>query len=243
VRAVLALTAALLAFAAAQPATGAMQPVRHFPNQKTASGFDRGRTLRYLDLGPVELAPGNRVAPIWAFTNGASGQRNVVDVVPGERGYTPLWRVVMVTWADDATPRVLRSAAAIRRAQDAGDVSLETTTTVVNCPVLGFRQKQTLGFARDDLIAYLDLGPVKLQPGNAGAPIWTFTNGVPEQHNVVDVVPGQRGYTPLWRVSTVTWKDGATPRLLRSASAIRAAAAAGELIVRRTSTVVNCPVV
>ena len=241
-RALLGLAVALLALAGAATAPGAMEPVRHF-DQKAVAGFYEGRTIRYLDFGPIKLARGNAVAPIWAFTNGAKGQRNVVDVVPGDRGYTPLWRVVMATWADDATPRVLRSADEIRRAQAAGELSLKTTTTVVNCPVLGFGQKQTLGYARGDLIAYLDLGPVKLARGNAVAPIWAFTNGAVEQHNVVDVVPGQRGYTPLWRVSMVTWKDGVAPRVLRTAAAIRAAAAAGELTVRRTATVVNCPVI
>jgi hypothetical protein len=38
----------------------AMEPVRHFPNQKTAPGFYKGKTLRYLDLGVVRLAPGTR---------------------------------------------------------------------------------------------------------------------------------------------------------------------------------------
>jgi hypothetical protein len=190
----------------------------------------------------VKLARGNKVAPIWAFTNGAQGQRNIVDVAPGDRGYTPLWRVVMVTWAEGVTPRVLRSAAGVRRAARAGEVELERTATVVNCPVLGFGQKRTLGFARRQTLAYLDLGAVKLRPGNKVAPIWGFTNGAEGQRNVIDVVPGQPGYTPLWRVNMVTWADGESPRVLRSARAIRAAAAAGELTVRRTAMVVNCPV-
>lgn len=241
-RVLLALGAASLMLAGVAAPAPAMEPVRHF-KQKTTTGFYQGRTVRYLDFGAMKLARGNKVAPIWAFTNGASGQRNVIDVAPGDKGYTPLWQVVMVTWADDASPRVLRSAAAIRSAESAGEVSLQKTTTVVNCPVLGFGQRQTLGFAKDELIAYLDLGPVKLRPGNRVAPIWAFTNGATEQKNVIDVVPGQRGYTPLWQVSMVTWADGSTPRVLRSAAAIREAAAEGELTIRRTATVVNCPVV
>jgi hypothetical protein len=84
----------------------------------------------------VKLARGNRVAPIWAFTNGVAGQRNVIDVVPGNRGYTPLWRVSMVTWGNGRTPRVLRSAAAIRAAAAAGELTIRRTATVVNCPVI-----------------------------------------------------------------------------------------------------------
>lgn len=239
-RRVILLAAATLATAG--PAAPAREPVQRFPDQKVVTGFYQGRTLRYLDLGAVKLARGNTVAPIWAFTNGAEGQNNIVDVAPGDRGYTPLWRVVMVTWSDGATPRVLRSAADVRRAASAGDVELERTATVVNCPVLGFGQKRTLGFARGRSVAYLDLGVVKLRPGNKVAPIWGFTNGAKGQRNVIDVVPGQRGYTPLWRVSMVTWADGVSPRVLDAAREIRAAAAAGELTIRRTSMVVNCPV-
>jgi hypothetical protein len=76
------------------------------------------------------------VAPIWAFTNGHENQRNVVDTVPGRRDYTPLWAVRMVTWRQGANVRVLRSAAAIRAAQRANLVSIESAPVVVNCPVL-----------------------------------------------------------------------------------------------------------
>jgi hypothetical protein len=240
VRRVVLLTA-LVALAVA-PSSAAQEPVRTFPDQKIVAGFYKDRSLRYLDLGPVKLARGNKVAPIWAFTNGPDGQRNVIDVAPGDRGYTPLWRVVMVTWSEDATPRILRSAADVRRAARMGEVTLDQTQTVVNCPVLGFGQKRTLGFARGQAVAYLDLGVVKLRRGNKVAPIWAFTNGAGGQRNVIDVVPGQRGYTPLWRVNMVTWDDGASPRVLQSAREIRRAAAAGEVTIRRTPMVVNCPV-
>ena len=232
-----------LVLPAAAPAADAMEPIRHFPKQKKTPGFYKGKTVRYLDFGPIKLRPGNKLAPIWVFTNGADGQRNVIDVVPGDRGYSPLWRVVMATWADDASPRVLRSAAQVEAAAAAGELTLKQTNTVVNCPVVGFGQKQVTGFHRGSTIAYYDLGPVKLARGNLVAPIWAFTNGASGQKNVIDVVPGQRGYTPLWRVSMVTWADGATPRILRSAAEVRAAAAAGDVTVKRTSTVVNCPVI
>jgi hypothetical protein len=218
-----------------------MQPVQHF-QQKLTSGFYKGRTVRYLDFGPIKLAPGNRVAPIWVFTNGAKGQRNVIDVAPGDEGYSPLWQVNMVTWRG-GNARVLRSAADVRKAVDAGEAVVKKTKIVVNCPVVGFNQKQTLGFAKDKTIAYLDLGAVKLRPGNKVAPIWAFTNGFEGQHNVIDVVPGDKDYAPLWRVNMLTWKDGASARLLTSATAIRTALAAGELTIRRTTMVVNCPVV
>ena len=84
----------------------------------------------------MKLKAGNKVAPIWAFTNGDDGQRNIIDTVPGRSDYTPLWAVRMVTWKDGADVRVLRSAAAVARAQRAGDVTIRPMPIVVNCPVL-----------------------------------------------------------------------------------------------------------
>jgi hypothetical protein len=229
--------------AAAGPQRTAMEPVTRFlAKEKVVAGFYKGRTIRYIDLGPVKLAPGNKVAPIWAVTNGTRGQHNIVDVAPGDQGYTPLWAVVQVTFRPGVAPTTLRSAAQVRAAARAGRVTLKKTPIVVNCPVLGFGQRQTLGFYRTKLVQYFDFGAIKLARGNKVAPIWAVTNGTSDQHNVIDVAPGDRGYTPLWQVSMVTWKDGTTPRTLTSATAVRRALAAGEATVKRTSTVVNCPV-
>jgi hypothetical protein len=117
------------------PALAADGPVKTF-SQDVTLGFYRGEVVSYLDFGPVKLKAGNKVAPIWAFTNGAEGQRNIIDTVPGRKDYTPLWAVRMVSWQDGANGRVLRSAAAVARAQRAGDVTIRAMPIVVNCPVL-----------------------------------------------------------------------------------------------------------
>jgi hypothetical protein len=123
------------AIAAALPALAADGPVRTF-SQDVTLGFYRGQVVSYLDFGPVKLRAGNKVAPIWAFSNGHADQRNVIDTVPGRRDYTPLWAVNIVTWRSGETPRVLRSAMAVRAAQRAGDVTIKAMPIVVNCPVL-----------------------------------------------------------------------------------------------------------
>ncbi len=109
-------------------------------------------------------------------------------------------------------------------------------------PVKQFPQSVTLGFYRGQVVSYLDFGPVKLTRGNRVAPIWVVTNGVEEQRNIIDTVPGRRDYTPLWAVRMVTWKGGASPRVLRSKSAVDAAVRAGRVTVRAMPIVVNCPV-
>jgi hypothetical protein len=126
---------ACAATAWALPALAADGPVKTF-SQDVTLGFYRGQVVSYLDFGPVKLRQGNKVAPIWAFTNGDEGQRNVIDTVPGRRDYTPLWAVRLVTWKEGADVRVLRSAAAVKAAQRAGDVSVRAMPIVVNCPVL-----------------------------------------------------------------------------------------------------------
>jgi hypothetical protein len=132
---VLAAVVATATIAWALPALAADGPVKTF-SQDVTLGFYRGQVVSYLDFGPVKLKPGNKTAPIWAFTNGDDGQRNVIDTVPGQRSYTPLWAVRLVTWKAGADVRVLRSAAAVRAAQKAGDVTVQAMPIVVNCPVL-----------------------------------------------------------------------------------------------------------
>jgi len=139
----------------------------------------------------------------------------------------------------------------VQRAQARHDVVLTATDTIVNCPVLGFDQEAAKGFFRDGPVRYLDEGPVLLAKDAAGHflsdvdPIWAVTNGVTGQRNIIDNVPGLNhpdDYTPLWQVVTVTWRSGATPRVLRSAAEVSAAAGAGLVDLVTTDTVVNCPV-
>ena len=86
-------------------------------------------------------------------------------------------------------------------------------------------------------------------PETALAKLYLFMNGVKGpnpfgfQPNVIDSVPGQSKYSPLWRVYAVTWNSGATPTQLRSEQAILKAKAAGKLTITKTSLVKNSPVV
>jgi hypothetical protein len=238
-----ALAAAVSVSLAAAHTEGAAAPEAAPKKQKVLVGFYRGRTVRYFDFGRIKLRPGNKLAPIWVFANGATGQRPVVDSVPGQRAYSPLRRVNTVTWAAAVTPRVLRSATAVRTARSQGDVSITTTARVVNAPLLGFGQTRHAGFAKGRTIHYYELGLVKVAPGNEILPIWTFTNGVRGQRNVADVVPGTTAYPPLWRVIEVTWRSGAERSLVRSFEGLERARNAGDVTLKRTTMIVNCPFV
>jgi hypothetical protein len=109
--------------------------VTHFAQPQTL-GYYRGKTVEYLDLGQVKLRGGNKLAPIWAFTNGAPGQFNIIDTVPGQRAYTPLWSVRLVTWKSGVAPRLVRSRAAVENAIRSGRATVKSMPIVVNCPVL-----------------------------------------------------------------------------------------------------------
>ena len=246
-----ALAATSLAVAAPQQKTAVQAPAQlrqaaqAAAKQPAVPGFYEGKTVRYFNFGPIKLKPGNKVAPIWTVTNGAAGQHNIIDTVPGEKSYTPLWQLVNVTWKSGTTPRVLRSADEAKKAAAAGEVTVAKTSTVVNCPVLGFGQKRVAGFSGGHVVHYYDLGPVKAAAGNTVVPLYTVTNGVRGQHNISrdTIAVGQTAYPPLWGINKVTWKAGATPRLLTSFAAIQKAKSAGEVTVTTTSLVVNCPLV
>jgi len=241
---ILALVAAALTstVAAAQP-THALSAQAAPKKQKVLSGFYQNRTISYFDYGQIKLRPGNKLAPIWVFSNGADGQRSIVDGAPGDKQYSALHKVNTITWKTDASPRVLRSAAAVKSAQADGDLTIRSTSRVVNAALLGFGQTRHAGFAKGKTIHYYELGLVKVAPGNEILPIWTFTNGVDGQSNIADVVPGTTAYPPLWAVVEVTWKAGAQRSLVRSFDQLQQARKAGAVTLKRTTMVVNCPFV
>ena len=233
------LVLAMFAFAVpATAATPAKQPV--------VSGFYQGRTITYYDFGPIKLKPGNKLAPLWAVTNGAPGQHNIVNTVPGQADYSPLWQINMVTFKTGTTPHLLKSKADVDAAVKAGEVTVTSTKTAVNCPVLGFGQKKVAGYSNGHLIHYLDLGPVKVAPGNAVAPLFTVTNPVgAQQHNITEenIAPGQTKYPALWGIIKVTFNTGVKPHLLTSYAQVTKAQSAGQVTIAKTTLVVNCPVV
>ncbi len=58
---------------------------------------------------------------------------------------------------------------------------------------------------------------------------------------VVDSIPGDPGYAPLWNVSIVE-KKTSTPTILGSDDAIANAASKGQITITPTKAVVNCPI-
>ena len=86
-------------------------------------------------------------------------------------------------------------------------------------------------------------------PAGSLANIYEFKNGIkgtgPEgfQPNVADSQPGDPGYSPIWRINLVEWKQGVTPRELKSEIDIIAAQDKGDLSIKPGNVIVNCPFV
>jgi hypothetical protein len=92
-----------------------------------------GEVISYYNFDVQPTIP----APIFVLfregeTTPVADQLNVIDVKPGDVGYNDFWQVVAVTVPTDYVANVVTSLAEI---QEAG-YALDTTTTLVNCPVV-----------------------------------------------------------------------------------------------------------
>jgi hypothetical protein len=215
-------------------------------------GWYRGGDISYLDYGPNP----NVAAPIlvffWENGTAVAGQRNVIDTIPGYTGYSDFWRVYKVIVPANYQLNSIRS---FEEAITPGH-SILITDIVVNCPVVnpgtttqGGSGKLVEGWYRDRDVYYFDHGANSPAAGSVvqSAPIYAFfwENGtsVAGQRNVVDVRPGNAGYSDLWEVTKVIVKQGYVPNTLRDVHGILVQTNAGNVTIESSSIFVNCPVV
>ncbi len=221
------------------------------------SGWYKDREVKYYDFGAntaLDATGAVSVAPIYVFIHGmkadgtpdfVEGQHNIVDVKPGDDGYSDLWQVMMVTVPENYEPDSVKSEADIT----AAGYEVTATNMFVNCPIVPTGStveggKQLVqGWYKDEAVFYPDFG----MNSRAATPIYVFIHGmnadgtpdfVDGQNNIIDSVPGDAGYTAFWLVTMVTVPQSYVPNTLRSASAVLSSG------FTRTTTamVVNCPV-
>lgn len=77
-----------------------------------------------------------------------AGQLNIIDVIPGDDGYNDFWQVVKVTVPADYEANAHASLAEL---QDA-DYPMETTSMLVNCPVVPEGSTAELGGGANGLV-------------------------------------------------------------------------------------------
>ena len=85
-------------------------------------------------------APDALLATAYVFKNGVKGmgplgfQPDVFDNPPGSEGYSPLRKIVFITWKDESKARELKSLAEVVELEQAGELTLEASNVVVNMP-------------------------------------------------------------------------------------------------------------
>ena len=123
-----------------------------------------GRTIYYIvtdatPAGPAEgmgvphtptsasLIANSAAVDLFQFTNGLKGpgplgfQPGIATAGPGDAGYSPMWRIHVVTWEDEHDARLLENIGDIQAMRTEGKVSSELARPmdsehIVNCPFI-----------------------------------------------------------------------------------------------------------
>ncbi len=116
-----------------------------------ASDPDIASMLTDMMGSPVLVVPELRDVPegslanVYVFTNGVKVdgprgplgfQPDVFDAPPGTEGYSPLRALNKISWKDESSAWVLKSAAEVKEAEENGAVKIERPDVVVNMPFL-----------------------------------------------------------------------------------------------------------
>ena len=115
-------------------AMATMMGVNHVPRLAEAVRAPPGRSL----LERVYKFPNEEQISIFQSAPSPVGATNK------DRSYSPLWRVVLVRWANPRLARELKSEESLLAAEQNRELSLEITEIVVNCPVTRVRGGQAL---------------------------------------------------------------------------------------------------
>lgn len=236
---------------------------------------------------------------IYLFEEGSPEQLPVLGSVPSQENYSPVCRIYRVR-GDGST--LYDSQESLKAAESSGEVTVETTNTFVNYPVVKWPGgEMTVDEAREEYLGggqllepvdtenmtvtfklhecfpssrYIvtDTSAAPMAPMMAVSPaaplqqlkdqeftgtdeIWVFANGI-EGSGVMGFQPaifgsraGDPDWSPLWDHFTLQWKDGVTPRVLKSAADVNAALEDGEVELFNGTPdthpdgfIVNCPV-
>lgn len=224
--------------------------------QKLVAGWYKSKEVKYYDFGDKTKLAGAGVAtaPIFVLIKGkkadgmpdpVEGQHNIVDVEPGEAGYSDLWQMNFVTVPADYKADTVKSLADITKA----GYKTEPQQAFVNCPIVAkgttFEggEKLVQGWSKGKEVFYPDFG---LNAPSA-LPIWVFITGtddkgmpkfVKDQKNIIDLVPKDAGYSAFWQVNMVTVPESYQANSAQSAADV----VKGGFKVAATQTLVNCPV-
>ncbi|MDZ7938720.1 MAG: hypothetical protein U5M53_10735 [Rhodoferax sp.] len=116
------------------PAMAVALGVNYVPRLKDALGGPGQKSL----VERVYMFPAGEQINVFQSAPRPTGGKNA------DAGYSPLWRAVGVQWLKPEAQRELKSEEAILRAADLGEVRLDVTQVVVNCPITRSIDKRAL---------------------------------------------------------------------------------------------------
>ena len=200
-----------------------------------------GKPVRYYNFDVQPDVPATLYRVVRAGTHELVGE--VVDVVPGDPGYSDFWRTRVVE-----VPASV-AAGALTRADQLRGYPHTDGDEVIDCPIVPVGSKarkaepRTLWY-RGHQVTCLRFGaPLALAGGKVPtSPIYvTFGSegfqtegGTPQTHNVVFSVPGDLDYSPLWDVHIYE------PSFF---SKVHDAQSAEQAPLAKHGPLVNCPIV
>ena len=222
-----------------------------------------GQVVRYYNFDVMPTAPAPIFALFYASGDPVPGQLNIVDVIPGEDGYNDFWQVVKVTVPDGYLPNSATSVQDIVSggyATEYTDILVNCPVVPDGSTAMmrlgGEDNGLTRGWHDGELIYYFNFFEAPLsttaggavptsdifvafnvnpdQPGGGPASGFMAEAGTAQTHNVVETVPGDALYSPLWDVMPY---DNASFDQVTDLASAQAAPNFG------LAAVVNCPIV
>jgi hypothetical protein len=93
-------------------------------------------------VSSLTKVPEEALTDVYVFDNGIEGmgplgfQPDIMVNPPETEGYRPLRKLNIVTWEDEKSARILKSASELEEAKEAGEVTIKETEIVINMPML-----------------------------------------------------------------------------------------------------------
>jgi hypothetical protein len=249
-------------------------PDNHIPGPNQPVDFDSGpfitqglspttgKPVRYYNFDVQTTTP----APVYVlYREGedkpVAGQLDIIDTLPGEKGYNDFRQVWKVTVPKDYVANTIADAAMLLSA----GYKPEKTNTLRNMPVVpdkstaksrlkGESAELQRAWYQGQVAKFFSLDEAPLSGGNVPlSPIYVTFNINPDQpnggpgsgfkaeagseqtHNVPATLPGDAGYSPLWLVAVYDNADWPEVKDLKTALKAKVLAPA--------AATVNCPIV
>jgi hypothetical protein len=213
-----------------------------------------GAIVRYYNFDVQSAEP----ATLYRLTHvgkheAIADQLDIVDVLPGDHGYSDFWRVAWVEVPDTYASNTSTNAAELR----ARGLSVALSATIIDCPIVprgttaheatgvepaapvelwyrGYRVSclrfgEPLVIDNDDRVPTSPIYVTFAKPGAFRA-----VGTTRQTHNVVMSVPGDVAYSPLWAVHI--YDPSAFDTVIDGATALAAP------IVNANGPLVNCPI-